>query len=164
MCFLQQILSKSQYCARIMEISTLQLPFEDPDQMTEEDYLARVSVHFRVRRITVGSCGSCFFESIHALLPTVGKAVKSSFDLRVRVVSFFRECQSKQHGNLGERIMDDVESAMLVPIVSSYAGTRGNNRKPKNIDAYLEAVSKRSVWVEGVHFLFLLSVICRVKN
>ena len=147
-----------------MEISTLQLPFQDPDQMTEEDYLARVCAHFRVQRITVGSCGSCFFESIHALLPTVGKAVKSSFDLRVQVVSFFRECQSKQHGNLGERIMDDVESAMLVPIVSSYAGTRGNNRKPKTIDAYFEAVSKRSVWVEGVHFLFLLSVICRVKN
>jgi len=141
-----------------MEISTLQLPFENPGQMSPTDYLAAVCVHFRVQLISVSSNGSCFFDSIQALLPTVGKAVKSSFDLRLEVVSFFRDCQSNQHGDLGERIMADVEAAMLVPIVSSYAGTRGHNRKPKNVEAYFEAVSKRSVWVEGVHFLFFLSV------
>jgi hypothetical protein len=143
-----------------MEIATVQLPF-DPLGLDEDAYLAAVSVHFGVQRITVSSNGGCFFDSIHALLPTVGKAVKSSAELRHDVVSFFRECHSKQHGDLGERIMADVESALTVPIVSSFASTRGHNRKPKNVDAYFEAVSKRSVWVEGV---YIVSVVFRVKN
>ena len=142
-----------------MEIATVQLPF-DPLGLDEDAYLAAVSVHFGVQRITVSSNGGCFFESIHALLPTVGKAVKSSAELRHEVVSFFRECHSKQHGDFGERIMADVESALTVPIVSSFASTRGHNRKPKNVDAYFEAVSKRSVWVEGV---FILCV-CRLSR
>ena len=139
-----------------MEISTLQLPFRNPDQMTEDAYLEAVEAHFGAKRITVPSNGSCFFDSVYALLPTVGKAVKSSYALRDQVVSFFRECQSNQHDLLGERVIGDLENALLVPIVSSYAATRGNNRKPKNIDAYLEAVSKRSVWVEGVHLVLFV--------
>ena len=138
----------------------MQLPF-DPLGLDEDAYLAAVSVHFGVQRITVSSNGGCFFDSIHALLPTVGKAVKSSAELRHDVVSFFRECHSKQHGDLGERIMADVAAALTVPIVSSCAATRGHNRKPKNVDAYFEAVSKRSVWVEGV---YIVSVVFRVKN
>lgn len=132
----------------------------DPHGLDEDAYLAAVSVHFGVQLISVGSNGGCFFESIHALLPTVGKAVESSAELRHEVVSFFRECHSKQHGDLGERIMADVAAALTVPIVSSCAATRGHNRKPKDVDAYFEAVSKRSVWVEGV---FILCV-CRLSR
>ena len=45
----------------------------------------------------------------------------------------------------------DITDQLQHKIVSSYAATRFNNKKPKTIDAYLEAVSMNSVWVEGVY-------------
>ena len=55
--------------------------------------------------------------------------------------------------------MQDVESAMQNKIVSSYAQTRCNNKKPQSVAAYFDAVSMQSVWVEGkctpnyIHFV-----------
>ena len=58
-----------------MEIATVQLPF-DPLGLDEDAYLAAVSVHFGVQRITVSSNGGCFFDSIHAFVqPQMSKVV-----------------------------------------------------------------------------------------
>ena len=133
-----------------MEISSVQLPFEPPPK--EEDYLAQLCSFLGTQLCSVPSNGGCFFDSIFASLPTVGKAVKSSKALRQEIVAFFRECCSTdQHGELGERVQKDITDQLQHKIVSSYAATRFNNKKPKTIDAYLEAVSMNSVWVEGVY-------------
>lgn len=150
-----------------MEVFSSQLPFE-PEGMSEDAYLLAVSEVFGVCRMAVPSNGGCFFDSIFALLPTVSKAVVSAVALREQLVSFFRECQSLQHGLLGERIMDDVVAAMRSPIVSSWASTRGNGRRPKTVDSYFDSVSKRSVWVEGVSFfvfvLFMTFTLLQVST
>ena len=132
-----------------MEVLSSQLPFE-AEGMSEDVYLQAVSELFGVCRFSVPSNGGCFFDSIFALLPTVSKAVLSPVALREQVVSFFRQCHSLKHGEFGERIMQDVEAAMHSRIVSSCSSTRANGKKPKTVEAYFDAVSKRSVWVEGV--------------
>jgi hypothetical protein len=134
-----------------MDVASIPLPFDDPSSFTEQQYLDAVCGLFESRVVAVPTNGSCFFDSIFALLPVVNKAVKSQKALRAEIVSFFRECHSSDlHGILGERIMDDINDALKSKIVSSCAKTRGNNRRPKDVDAYFDAVSKMSVWVEGL--------------
>jgi hypothetical protein len=133
-----------------MNVASIDLPFYYEEGMSEQAYLEALCSEMQVRVCRVASNGSCFFESICALLPTIGKAVKSPKILRLQVVQFFRECHEGQHGDLGERIMLDVEAAMQNRIVSSCAQTRCNNKKPKSLEAYFDAVSLQSVWVEGM--------------
>jgi len=116
----------------------------------EDAYLEYISQLYSVRICTVPGNGSCFFDSIFALLPTVGKAVKSPKALRLSCVDFFRQCFRGQHGDAGERIVDDVAAVLQTKIVSSCATTRYNNKAPKTAEKYFEAVSLQSVWVEGV--------------
>jgi hypothetical protein len=132
-----------------MNVASIDLPFQFMEGMSEEAYLEALCSSLQVRVCSVPSNGGCFFDTIYALLPTIGKAVKSPKILRLQIVQFFRECFDGQHGLLGERIMQDVESAMQNRIVSSYAQTRCNNKKPKSVSAYFDAVSLHSVWVEG---------------
>lgn len=120
----------------------------------EAEYLEALSQLYSVQVCSVPSNGSCFFDSIYALLPTVGKAVKSSKLLRLHCVQFFRECHQGLHGVLGERIMDDVNAVIHSKIISSCANTRCNNKRPKSVETYLDAVSLASVWVEGIHDCF----------
>jgi len=142
-----------------MNVSSIDVPYQFVEGMSEEAYLEALCSSLQVRVCRVPSNGGCFFDSIYALLPTIGKAVKSPKILRLQIVQFFRECFHGQHGILGERIMQDVESAMQNKIVSSYAQTRCNNKKPKSVAAYFDAVSMQSVWVEGkctpnyIHFV-----------
>ena len=116
--------------------------------LSEDAYLDAICRLYRVRVCSVPSNGACFFDSIYALLPTVGKAVKSSKDLRLSCVHFFKQCFQDQHGVVGERIQEDIHGALNTKIISSCL-TRHSNRAPKTVDNYLEAVSKASVWVEG---------------
>ena len=137
-------------CA-IMDINTRELDFINAD-MTSAEYLEAVCDHYDIRLVSVNTDGGCFFDSIYALLPCVLKAAKSPKALRQQLVLFMRECHEGNHGDLGQRIADDVKAALQYKIVSSHATTRGINRKPKNAEAYFEAVSKNSVWVEGAHY------------
>lgn len=132
-----------------MNISSAQLPFQYVAGMDEAAYLEALCESLRLRICKVPSNGSCFFDSIYALLPTVGKAVKSARTLRLQIVQFFRECSEGRHGLLGERIMIDVHAAMEQKIVSSCAQTRFNSKKPKSVALYFDAVSMQSVWVDG---------------
>ena len=116
--------------------------------LPEDAYLEAICQLYRVRVCSVPSNGACFFDSIYALLPTVGKAVKSSKALRLSCVEFFRQSFQDQHGLVGERIQEDIKGALSTKIISSSL-TRHSNRAPKTVDNYLEAVSKASVWVEG---------------
>ncbi len=127
--------------------------------MTEEQYLEAICNGIGARLVSVRSDGSCFFHSIYALLPTVEKAVKSPRALRQELVLFMQQCHAGDHGDLGQRIADDVTDALDYTISSSLPTTRGVNRKPKDAQAYFEAVSKCSVWVEGaraVSFVYVL--------
>ena len=133
----------------ISTVSSEALPFLYEDGMTATDYVAAICDSIGVKLCTVPSNGACFFDSIYALLPTVGKAVHSSKSLRLQIVDFFRECANNRHSLLGERIMTDVAAAMELRIISSSAKTRAHNKKPKNEDAYFDAVSLSSVWVDG---------------
>ena len=132
-----------------MNVCAQELPFAFFPGMDEPAFLEALCQGFGVRVVRVPSQGSCFFDTIYALLPTVGKAVRSSRDLRLQIVSFFRECHAQQHDILGQRIEDDLQAALHQKIISSSAQTRGHNKKPRNMEAYFEAVSKNSVWVEG---------------
>ena len=132
-----------------MNISSQELPFQYVGDMDEAAYLDALCQATQLRVCRVPSNGSCFFDSVYALLPTVGKAVNSARTLRLQIVQFFRECAEGQHGLLGERIMDDVAAAQELRIISSCAQTRCNNKKPKSVEAYFEAVSLQSVWVDG---------------
>jgi len=116
--------------------------------LTEDAYLEAICHRYRVQVASVPGNGSCFFDSIFALLPTVGKAVKSPKALRLSCVDFMRQCCEGQHGLVGERIFEDVKDALTRKIVSS-CSTRQNNKVPKSLDAYFAAVSMVSTWVEG---------------
>ena len=116
--------------------------------LSEDAYLEAICHKYRVQVCSVPSYGACFFDSIYALLPTVGKAVKSSKALRLSCVDFMRQCCDGQHGAVGERIVDDVKDAMKRRIVSS-CSTRQNNKVPKTLEQYFVAVSMTSTWVEG---------------
>ena len=116
--------------------------------LSEDAYLEAICHRYRVQVCSVPSYGACFFDSIYALLPTVGKAVKSSKALRLSCVDFIRQCCEGQHGMVGERIVDDVKDVLKRRIVSS-CSTRQNNKVPQSLDAYFEAVSMTSTWVEG---------------
>ena len=117
--------------------------------LTQDAYRDALCNVYSVRLCSVSGYGSCFFDSIFALLPTAGKAVKSSKALRLSCVEFFRQCFQGQHGFAGERILDDINFALNTKIVSS-VHTRYSNRAPKTVEKYFEAASKSSVWVEGV--------------
>jgi hypothetical protein len=116
--------------------------------LSEDAYLEAICHMYRVQVCSVPSYGACFFDSIYALLPTVGKAVKSSKALRLSCVDFIRQCCEGQHDALGERIADDVKDALKRRIVSS-CSTRQNNKVPKTLEEYFAAVSMASTWVEG---------------
>ena len=116
--------------------------------LSEDAYLEAICHMYRVQVCSVPSYGACFFDSIYALLPTVGKAVKSSKALRLSCVDFLRQCCEGQHGVVGERIVDDVLDALKRRIVSS-CSTRQNNKVPKTLEQYFVAVSMTSTWVEG---------------
>ena len=116
--------------------------------LSEDAYLEAICHMYCVQVCTVPSFGACFFDSIYALLPTVGKAVKSSKALRLSCVDFMRQCCEGQHGVVGERIVDDVLDALKRRIVSS-CSTRQNNKVPKSLEHYFVAVSMASTWVEG---------------
>jgi len=128
------------------------LPFVYVDQ-AESEYLQSLCECLHLRLCKVPSNGSCFFDTVYALLPTIGKAVKSSKSLRLQIVQFFRECDEGLHGILGERVMTEVHEAMQVRVVSSCAQTRCNNKKPRSVKDYFAAVSLQSVWVEGYHWI-----------
>ena len=116
--------------------------------LSDDAYLDAICDLYRVQACSVPSYGACFFDSIYALLPTVGKAVKSSRALRLSCVDFMRQCCQGQHGMLGERIVEDVTDALKRRIVSS-CSTRQHNKVPKTLEKYFEAVSLSSTWVEG---------------
>lgn len=132
-----------------MNVSSMALPFQYVEGMSAKDYVAAICNSTGVQLCTVPSNGACFFDSIYALLPTVGKAVHSARSLRLQIVDFFRQCAQNRHSLLGERIMTDVAAAMELKIISSSKVTRAHNKKPKNADAYFDAVSLSSVWVDG---------------
>lgn len=116
--------------------------------LSEDAYLDAICRLYRVRVCSVPSNGACFFDSIYALLPTVGKAVKSSKALRLSCVEYFKQCFQDQHGFVGERVQEDIRGSLQHKIVSSCL-TRFTNKAPKTADKYFDAVSKHSVWVEG---------------
>jgi hypothetical protein len=84
-----------------MNVSSIDVPFQFVEGMSEEAYLEALCSSLQVRVCRVPSNGGCFFDSIYALLPTIGKAVKSPKILRLQIVQFFRECFHGQHGILG---------------------------------------------------------------
>ena len=116
--------------------------------LSEDAYLDAICRLYGVRVCSVPSNGACFFDSIYALLPTVGKAVKSSKALRLSCVEFFKQCFQDKHGYLGERVQDEITLSLKHRIVSSCL-TRHTNKAPKTVDNYFDAVTKHSVWVEG---------------
>ena len=87
--------------------------------MSEDAYLEGISQLYSVRVCTVNNFGTCFFDSIFLLLPTVGEAVQSAKALRLSCVLFMRECFDGQHGLAGERIKMEVEHAFVAKIISS---------------------------------------------
>lgn len=126
------------------------LPFAFIEGMSEDTYLETLCDALQVRVCSTSSQGGCFFDSIYALLPTVGKAVKGSKCLRLQIVQFFRECIDGAYGTLGERVTEDIRDAMKRRIISS-CRTRAN-KKVKTCEDYLEAVSLQSTWAEGYHW------------
>ena len=135
-----------------MNVDAVPLDIPDLNRMEQPAFIAAVCNHLGVRLCGVPSNGSCFFDSIYALLPTVGKGTVRSGDLRECIVNYFRQCCAGNHGDIGVRIVIDMEAALHSKIISSVPQTRQHNKKPKNMEDYLDAVSKRSVWVEGFHW------------
>ena len=146
-----------------MNIEAIQLFIDGLGDMKAPAFLQAVCDHLGVRVCSVGSNGSCFFDSIYALLPTVGKGTMAPNNLRPFVVNFLRQCNAGEHGDVGTRVKDDMEAALSVKVVSSAPSLRQHNKKPKDMDDYLNAVSKRSVWVEGFHWLRSIAVLFNVR-
>ena len=130
---------------------------------SEDDYLEGISDLYSVRVCTVNNYGTCFFDSIFLLLPTVGEAVESARSLRLACVAFMRECYEGQHGLPGERIKMEIEHACTTKLVSSANRSRAQDVIPGTADKYFEAVSKNSVWVEGFHWLRTVSILFNVN-
>jgi hypothetical protein len=129
-----------------------QLPFPLIEGMSEGMYLQSLCAQLQVRVCATSTQGGCFFDSIYALLPTVGKAAKSPRVLRLLIVEFFRECIVGGHGDLGERVAEDIRYGMTRPIISS-SRTRAAGKRMKTSEDYLNAVSLQSTWAEGYHWL-----------
>jgi hypothetical protein len=87
--------------------------------MSADEYLDSLCVSLQVQVCATSTQGGCFFDSIYALLPTVDKAVESPRALRLQIIQFFRECVGGAHGDLGERISEDIRHGMTRPIISS---------------------------------------------
>ena len=93
------------------------LPFPFSQGMSADEYLDYLCVSLQVQVCVTSTQGGCFFDSIYALLPTVDKAVKSPRALRLQIIQFFRECVGGAHGDLGERISEDIRHGMTRPII-----------------------------------------------
>ena len=132
-----------------MEVTALPLPEAFKGFTGICKYRDEVCAHFGlVLRRTNGN-GSCFFYACVLLLSKHGIRVAPE-DLRRQVISFFRECQQGQHGDLGERIMMDIQFEVSQELVSS--GRQYNGQVPGNVTAYLDASSNAGVWVAGYHW------------
>jgi hypothetical protein len=129
-----------------------QVPFPFIEGMSQDTYLESLCEKLQVRVCSTSTQGGCFFDSIYALLPTVGKAVKSSKCLRFQIIQFFRQCIDGEHGDLGERVSEDIRHAMTRPIVSS-CRTRVAGNRMKTCEDYFKAISLQSTWAEGYHWL-----------
>ena len=152
---------RPQYTA--MNIESVPFNIDGLHDMKQVAFLLAVCTDLGVRVMSVTCNGSCFFDSIYALLPTVGKGTIASKNLRPVVVDFLRQCSAGDHGELGERIKIDMEAALHSKIVSSAPHMRQHNKKPRDMRDYLDAVSKRSVWVEGFHWPRAIAALFNVR-
>jgi hypothetical protein len=154
---------KPQQCINTMNIEDIHFPIDGLAAMQEPAFLKAVCNHLGVRVVSVSSNGSCFFDSIYALLPTVGKGTMAANTLRPFVVKFLTECNDGRHGDLGARVKTDMEAALHTKVVSSAPTLKQHNKKPNDMADYLNAVSKRSVWVEGFHWLRAIAALFNVR-
>jgi hypothetical protein len=133
-----------------MEVTAIQLPPDFQALTGICKYRDAVCDHFGLALRRMNGNGSCFFYSCVYLLSKHGIQVTSD-ELRLQVISFFRECQQRQHGNLGERIMMDIQCEVPEALVSS--SRRHNGEVPANVTSYLDASSDTGVWVAGYHWI-----------
>ena len=111
--------------------------------LSEDAYLEAICTRYRLQICSVPSNGGCFFDSIYALLPTVGKAVKSARELRLSCVEFFKECYQGQHGLVGERVQEDIRGSLEHKIVSSCLTRFTNSVRRQNT---LAGHSRCGIW------------------
>ena len=154
---------KQQQCVNTMNIEARHFGIDGLEAMQQPAFLQAVCDHLKVRVVSVGANGSGFFESIYALLPTVGKRTMAANNLRPFVIKFLTECNAGEHGDMGARVKVDMEAALTIKVVSSAPTLRQHNKKPKDMADYLNAVSKRSVWVEGFHWLRAIAALFNVR-
>ncbi len=133
-----------------MEVTAIQLPSAFSDLIGIVKYRDEVCAHFGLVLRRMNGNGSCFFHACVLLLSKQGIRITAE-DLRRQVISFCRECQQGQHGDLGERIMMDIQSEVSEALVSS--SRKHNGEVPANVTAYLDASLNTGVWVAGYHWI-----------
>ena len=157
-----------------MQYSSETLPkgvFEDRDKGNFSTRNARfrgaVCKHLKLKWVSVGGTGNCFFESICLLLRAASiEEDLTARELRANVVEFFRSCSvSTEH--LCERVITDIIAELNESLVCSTRAKINNlpvhGFKPSTIEEYLDAVANDGVWVQGNHWLRAISSLYRVR-
>lgn len=134
-----------------MEVTAIQLPPHFSDFTGICKYRDEVCAHFGLGLRRMNGNGSCFFHACVFLLSKHGGIQVTPEELRHRVVSFFRECKQGMHGQLGERVMMDMECELQEPLVSS--SKKHDGEVPGNVTSYLDASMNTGVWVAGYHWV-----------
>ena len=134
-----------------MEVTAIQLPPRFPAITGICKYRDEVCAHFGLVLRRMNGNGSWFFHACVFLLSKHGGIQVTPEELRHRVVSFFRECKQGMHGQLGERVMMDMECELQEPLVSS--SKRHDGEVPGNVTSYLDASMNTGVWVAGYHWV-----------
>lgn len=133
-----------------MEVTAIQLPLAFSALTGICKYRDEICAHFGLALRRIGGNGSCFFHACVLLLSKQGIQVTPE-GLRLQVISFFRECQQGQHGDLGERIMTDIQHEVPEALISS--SRKHNKEVPANVTSYLDASLNPGVWVAGYHWI-----------
>ena len=126
--------------------------------------------HLKLKWISVGGNGDCFFVSVITALKASGILDRSSetthHQLRLNLVGCFRSCcvSSQQ---LCERVAIEIEGELNEPLLcSTHAkidGERLNGFVPGSTERYLDAVSNNGVWPQGFHWFRGVSFLYNVR-
>ena len=118
--------------------------------------------HYQLQWRSVAGNGNCFFEAVCVLLrdPRIQWHEVTSDVLRANVIEFFRSCLDSTQ-LLCERVKVDMEAELNQALACSnhkfFNGKRLNGYVPATIEEYLDAISHDGVWVQGTHWLSVMS-------
>ena len=117
-----------------------------------------VCQHFKLKHVSVGGDGNCFFEALSLMLQPQCSAAQ----LRANCVDLFKQSRESTQV-VFERIQQGIEDELHRELVCSKRGSRIDGLKPASVPEYIDAVSHDGVWVQGLHWLRAVSFLYDVR-